>query len=294
MRSGFVSIIGRPNVGKSTLLNSIIGRKLAITSSKPQTTRNVIQGIYHDEDTQIVFVDTPGIHKPVHKLGRYLNKQTYYSIQDVDIVLLVMDVTEKLGRGDLFVIDRLKEIQKPVILLLNKIDCIKKDDILVKIAEYKDLYNFVEIIPISALKEDNIEHLIEVLKQYLPDHIKYYSDDQITNVSDQFLVTETIREKVLELTEDEIPYSVTVLIDELKEEPKNVEIYASIIVDRDNLKKILIGKQGSMIKEIGTRARHDLEVLYNKKVYLELFVKVLKNWRDKEKLLDEFGFKNFE
>jgi len=294
MRSGFVSIIGRPNVGKSTLLNSLIGRKIAIISSKPQTTRNVIQGIYHDEDTQIVFVDTPGIHKPVHKLGKYLNKQTYSSIHDVDVLLLLMDVTEPLGRGDLFVIDRLKEVDKPVILLLNKIDRIKKEEILAKIAEYKDLYNFAEIIPVSALKDDNIPHLIEVLKTYLPDQIKYYNDDQITNVSDQFLVTETIREKVLQLTEDEIPHSVTVAVDELKEEKDQVEIYASIIVDRENLKKILIGKQGSMIKEIGTRARHDLEILYNKKVYLELFVKVIKNWRDKEKMLDEFGFKNFE
>lgn len=293
MKSGFVSLVGRPNVGKSTLLNSIIGKKVAITSNKPQTTRNIIEGIYNDKDTQIVFVDTPGIHKPKYKLGKYLNKQAYYSINDVDIVVLLVDGSEELGKGDLYIIEKLKEINKPVILVINKIDKIKKEDILLKIAEYKDLYPFKEIVPLSALKKDNIKTLVDVLTKYLPDNIKYFDDDTYTNKQLEFLVSEIVREKVFNLTKEEVPHSVTCVVEQIKKEKNNYSINVAIVVDRDSLKKIIIGKQGNMIKEIGIEARKDLEELLENKVYLELFVKTIKDWRDKEKYLQEFGFKDF-
>ena len=293
MKSGFVALVGRPNVGKSTLLNSIVGKKVAITSNKPQTTRNIIEGIYNDKDTQIVFVDTPGIHKPKYKLGKYLNKQAYYSINDVDIVVLLVDGSEELGKGDLYIIEKLKEINKPVILVINKIDKIKKEDILLKIAEYKDLYPFKEIVPLSALKKDNIKTLVDVLTKYLPDNIKYFDDDTYTNKQLEFLVSEIVREKVFNLTKEEVPHSVTCVVEQIKKEKNNYSINVAIIVDRDSLKKIIIGKQGNMIKEIGIEARKDLEELLENKVYLELFVKTIKDWRDKEKYLQEFGFKDF-
>ena len=294
MKSGFVSLIGRPNVGKSTLLNSIIGKKVAITSNKPQTTRNIIQGIYNDSDTQIVFVDTPGIHKPKYKLGNYLNKQAYYSIGDVDVILFLVDVTEELGKGDLFVLEKLKQENKPVILILNKIDRIKKEDILLKIAQYKDLYPFKEIIPLSALKSDNVDTLINVLKEYLPDNVKYFMDDEYTNQRTEFLISEIVREKVFNKTEEEVPHSVTCVVEQMKKDKDKLILNVAIIVDRDSLKKIIIGKQGSKIKEIGIESRIELEKLLDKKIYLELFVRTIKNWRDKEKYLQEFGFKDFE
>ena len=293
MKSGFIGLVGRPNVGKSTLLNSIIGRKVAITSNKPQTTRNNIQGIYTDGDYQMVFVDTPGIHKPKHKLGKVLNKQAFFSINDVDIILFLVDITEKLGPGDKFVIEMFKEINKPVILILNKIDKLPKEEILIKIDEYKDLYNFDEIVPVSALKRENVNHLIDVLKKYLPDTIRYFDDNTITNVDVTFMISEYIREKVLELTNEEVPHSTTCIVENIEEDNNTIIINASIIVDRDNLKKIIIGKNGSMIKEIGIRARKDIEELLNKKVYLDLFVKVIPKWRDKDKILNEIGFKDF-
>ena len=293
MKSGFVSIIGRPNVGKSTLLNSIVKKRVAITSDKPQTTRNMIQGIYNDDDTQIVFVDTPGIHKPQNKLGKVLNKQAYYVINDVDIVVLVVDITEKIGTGDKFVIDVLKNIVKPVLLVINKIDKLPREEILKKIDEYQKLYDFSEIVPVSARKKDNVDRLIEVLKKYLPDSIKYFDDDTVTSSSPSFIVSEFIREKVLDLTKEEVPHSVTCIIDEMYEEDNILNITASIVVDRENLKKIIIGKQGSKIKEIGIRARKDIEDYFDKKVYLELFVKVVPKWRDKEKFLNIIGYKDF-
>lgn len=293
MKSGFIGLVGRPNVGKSTLLNSIIGRKVAITSNKPQTTRNNIQGIYTDGEYQMVFVDTPGIHKPKHKLGKVLNKQAFFSINDVDIILFLVDITEKLGPGDKFVIEMFKEIDKPVILILNKIDKLPKEEILIKIDEYKDLYNFDEIVPVSALKRENVSHLIDVLKKYLPDTIKYFDDNTVTNVDVTFMISEYIREKVLELTNEEVPHSTTCIVENIEEDNNAIIINASIIVDRDNLKKIIIGKNGSMIKEIGIRARKDIEELLNKKVYLDLFVKVIPKWRDKDRILNEIGFKDF-
>lgn len=294
MRSGFVSFVGRPNVGKSTLLNSILGKRVAITSDKPQTTRNMIQGIYNDKDTQIVFVDTPGIHKPKSKLGRVLNKQAYFTINDVDIVIMVVDIAEKIGTGDKFVIDILKNIEdKPVFLVINKIDKLPKEEILKKIDEYQKLYDFAEIIPVSARKKDNTDRLLEVIKNYLPDNIKYFDDTTITSSSPSFIISEFVREKVLDLTSEEVPYAVTVVVDSLEEDERTMSISATVVVDRENLKKIIIGKNGSMIKEIGIRSRKEIETYFNKRVYLELFVKVVPKWRDKEKFLNMIGYKDF-
>lgn len=290
MKSGFVGLIGRPNVGKSTLMNSILDKKIAITSNKPQTTRNIIQGIYNEEDTQIIFVDTPGIHKPKSKLGKFLNEEAYFSINDVDVILFIVDVKEDLGKGDLFIIDLFKEINTPIILVLNKIDKLPKEEILLKIDEYKDLYNFCEIVPVSALKKDNVDRLVTVIKKYLKDNIRYFPTDIYTSSPITFIISELIREKIFELTDEEIPHSVTTLIENIEETDEVVSINALIIVDRENLKKIIIGKQGSMIKEIGTKARIDIETLLGKKVYLELFVKVIPKWKDKEKYLKELGF----
>lgn len=293
MRSGFVSFVGRPNVGKSTLINQIVGSKIAIISDKPQTTRNIIQGIYNDDETQIVFVDTPGIHKPTHKLGQILNRGAYYSIEDVDVVCLLVDAKAGLGKGDKYVIERLKNINKPVILVINKIDGLSKDEIFLKINEYKDLYNFKEIVPISALKNKNVDELIKVIKEYLKDNIKYFDDSMITNRSMQFMIAETVREKILWLTKEEVPHSVTCVVEKIvKDKDKNI-INVAIIVDRDALKKIIIGKGGSMIKKIGTLARKDLEEILGTKVYLELYVKTIEKWRDREKYLTEFNFNDF-
>ena len=294
MKSGFVGLIGRPNVGKSTLINNIIGTKIAIISNKPQTTRNIIQGIYNDEDSQIVFVDTPGIHKPNHKLGQYLNKQAYYSIDDVDVIMMLTDVSETLGAGDKYVIEKLKEVNKPVILILNKIDKIPREKILTKIVEYKDLYNFSEIIPISALTSINVDDVIKTCKKYLPESVKFFDDDTITNKSNKFLISEMIREKIFLLTEEEVPHSTSCYIEKIEKSKNSLNIIATIVVDRDSLKRIIIGKQGAMIKKIGTMARYDIEQLLKKKVYLDLHVRTIEKWRDKEKYLSEFGYNEFE
>ncbi len=294
MKSGFVGLIGRPNVGKSTLINNIIGTKIAIISNKPQTTRNIIQGIYNDEDSQIVFVDTPGIHKPNHKLGQYLNKQAYYSIDDVDVIMMLTDVSEPLGAGDKYVIEKLKEVNKPVILILNKIDKIPREKILTKIVEYKDLYNFSEIIPISALISINVDDVIKTCKKYLPESVKFFDDDTITNKSNKFLISEMIREKIFLLTEEEVPHSTSCYIEKIEKSKNSLNIIATIVVDRDSLKRIIIGKQGAMIKKIGMMARYDIEQLLKKKVYLDLHVRTIEKWRDKEKYLSEFGYNEFE
>lgn len=294
MKSGFVSVIGRPNVGKSTLINSIIGKKIAITSDKPQTTRNIIQGIYTKDDTQIIFVDTPGIHKPNHKLGKYLNRQTYDNIEGVDVILFLVAANEKLGPGDKFILEKLKEINTPVILVINKIDKLTHEEILKKILEYKDLYDFKEIVPISGLKKKNIDELLKTIKKYLTDNVMYYGENEITNRSLEFMMSEIIREKVFLLTHEEVPHSVTCTIDVVETAKTSMTIHASIIVDRDSLKRIIIGAKGSMIKNIGTKARIDLEELLEKKVYLDLRVKTIKKWRDKEEYLQEFGYDDFE
>ena len=294
MKSGFVSIIGRPNTGKSTLLNTILDNHIAIVSNVAGTTRNTVQGVYNDEDTQIVFVDTPGIHKPKDKLGKYLNRQSYSSLKETDVILFVIDASTGVGTGDKFIIEALKNVDVPVILVLNKIDKLTEEGIISAIRDYKDLYDFSEIIPISAQKNDNIERLIKLIKNYLTDNIIYYDDDTITNTSMNFMVGELVREKILNLTNDEIPHSITCATTYFKDKGSIVEIFVDIIIDRDSLKKIIIGKQGSMLKNIGILARKDIEKLLGKQVYLELFVKTIKNWRDKEKYLKELGFKENE
>lgn len=296
MKSGFVSLIGRPNVGKSTLLNTILNDKISIISSKPQTTRNLIQGIYNENDTQIVFVDTPGIHKPTHKLGTRLNSQSYYSMHDVDIVLFLIDGSETYGPGDAHIIEILKELDKTVILVINKIDKLTDDDLLLKIDEYRNYFDFTEIVPVSAKNNDNVCRLINIIKSYLPDSVKYFPNNEKTNATEEFRICEIVREKILELTNDEVPYSITCILKDIVKEKNIFKIAVDIIIDRDSLKKIIIGKKGAMLKEIGIRARTDLEKIFNKDVYLELYVKTLKKWRDKDKLLDELGFnkENFE
>lgn len=294
MKSGFVSFVGRPNVGKSTLLNTIIGKKVAIATNKPQTTRNLIQGIYNDPDSQIVFVDTPGIHKPNNKLGSVLNRQAYYTFDEVDIVVLLVDGSEQLGTGDKFVIERLKEVKQPVILVINKIDKLSKEQIYLKIKEYSELYDFKEIIPLSAMKNSNVKELIKVLKEYLPVGEQMFDEELYTNSSECFMISEMIREKVFNLTEQEVPHSLTCVVEEMKFNRNSVSIIASIIVDRDSLKKIIIGARGSKIKQIGIEARKDIENLLGKKVFLELYVRTIEKWRDKEKYLMEFGYYDFE
>ena len=294
MKSGFVSIVGRPNVGKSTLLNTIMERKIAITSNKAQTTRNNIMAVYHDEDSQIVFFDTPGIHKPKHNLGKALNSKAYYSIEDSDVIVLVVDIKEKLGTGDKFVIDKLKSVSKPVILLLNKIDTVSKDIIMRKISEYKDLYDFKEIIPVSVINKKDVDILIKEIKKYLTDDIKYYDDDYITDKNTEFFISEYVREKILNNTNDEVPHAITCLTENIKKGRDAYEIDVLIIVERENLKKIIVGHQGDMIKKIGIESRKDIEELMGKKVYLNLFVKTVNKWRDKDRYLTEFGYKNNE
>ncbi len=294
MKSGFVSIIGRPNTGKSTMLNTILGTHVAIVSNVAGTTRNTVQGVYNDDETQIVFVDTPGIHKPKDKLGKYLNRQSYNSLSETDVILFTADATTAPGKGDKFIIDTLKNIEVPVILILNKIDKLDDNGIINAIRAYKDLYDFTEIIPISALKNDNIERLIKVIKGYLTDDVIYYDDGTITNTSIYFMASELVREKLLNLTDEEVPHSITCATSHYKDNGNIVDIYVDIIIDRDSLKKIIIGKQGTMLKQIGSLARKDIEALLGKQVYLELYVKTIKNWRDKEKYLKELGFKDNE
>lgn len=293
MKSGFISIVGRPNTGKSTLLNTILKSHIAIVSNVAGTTRNAIQGVYNDEDTQIIFVDTPGIHKPQDQLGKYLNKQTYESLEDIDAILFVVDASAPVGKGDKFITQAFRNIETPVILVLNKIDKLNDEQILNAIKSYKDLYDFADIIPISALKDDNIKRLIKIVKGYLKDEIKYYDDGTITNTSLEFMLGELVREKVLNLTEEEVPHSVTCAVTKLVDKGNLMEVYVDIIIERNNLKKIIIGSGGSMLKNIGTLARKDMEQLLGKQVYLELYVKTIKNWRDKERYLQELGFKDF-
>ncbi|HIS11783.1 MAG TPA: GTPase Era [Candidatus Onthocola stercoravium] len=290
MRSGFVSIIGRPNVGKSTLVNAIINKKIAITSDVSGTTRNIIQGIYNEPGYQIVFVDTPGIHKPINRLGKVLNKQALSLTKDVDLILFVVDVAAGIGRGDMFILEMLKSSDIPVILVLNKIDQINNAKLLKIIDEYKDIYPFVEIVPTSGLTHDNITRLIDVIKKYLKDEVQYFPEDYYTSSSLKFMVSEIVREKLLQVTEEEIPHSITCYTTLYEEHKDIINIVVDIIVDRDSIKKIIIGKNGSRLKQVGTIARMEIEELVGKKVYLELFVKAIKNWKEKEKYLVELGF----
>jgi GTP-binding protein Era len=295
-KSGFVSIIGRPNVGKSTFLNRVIGQKIAIMSDKPQTTRNKIQGVYTQDDAQIVFIDTPGIHKPKHKLGDFMMKVAQNTLKEVDLILFMINAKEGLGRGDEFIIEKLKDTSTPVYLVINKIDEVHPDELLPIMETYKSLFNFKEIIPISALQGNNVETLLEQIKQFLPEGPQYYPADQVTDHPERFIVSELIREKVLYLTREEVPHSIAVAIDSMKKRERGdiVDIQATIVVERDSQKGIVIGKQGKVLKEVGQKARMDIEALLGSKVFLELWVKVQKDWRNKQSQLRDFGFNEDE
>ena len=294
-KSGFISIIGRPNVGKSTFLNRVIGEKIAIMSDKAQTTRNTIQGVLTNEDAQIVFIDTPGIHKPKHKLGDFMVKIATNTLNEVDAILFMIDAVEGYGRGDQYIIDRLQEINKPVYLIINKIDQVHPDELLEIIVQYKDKYDFTEIVPISALEGNNVDRLISVLKEQLSEGPKYYPDDQITDHPERFIISELIREKALQLTKEEVPHSIAVVVDKIEQEPnEKIQVHASIIIERNSQKGIIIGKQGSMLKRIGSMARRDIEKLLGTKIYLDLWVKVQKDWRNRDRYLHEYGYNQEE
>ena len=295
MKCGFVSIVGRPNVGKSTLLNSLLETKLAITSNVSGTTRNIIQGIYNDKDSQIIFLDTPGIHKPIHKLENLLNKKAYDKTDGVDVILFMVDIAKGFGKGDKFILDKIKDKDIPIFLLLNKVDVVKdKEKLLKDIDNLKDLAPFKEIIPLSASKKSNLDVLLSCIKENLDNTERIYDEDELTNVSTRFIMAEFVREKILELTKDEIPHTVSCYVENFKEDKECVHIQVLIVVERDNIKKIIIGKNGSLLKEIGTKARLDMEKFLGKKVYLETYVKTLKNWRDEEKYFLELGLKDDE
>lgn len=293
IKTGFITLIGRPNAGKSTLLNNILEQKIAIMSNKPQTTRNIINGIYTDENSQIVFIDTPGIHKPKHKLGDYMMKLANGALSESEIIYLIISADEKFGSGDQRIINIVKKLNVPTFLILNKIDLIKKDDIFKIIDFYKKLYDFKEIIPISALKSINVNKLINLTKKYLPESVKMYPDDIITDSPEYFLISEFIREKVLLLTSEEIPHSVSVVIDKIeKEDNYKKHIMATIVVERKSQKGIIIGKQGNLIKKIGKLARKDIEELLQEKIFLELWVKVIKEWRNSSHNIRELGYRD--
>lgn len=294
-RSGFVAIIGRPNVGKSTLLNRIIGQKIAIMSDKAQTTRNKIQGVYTTDDSQIVFIDTPGIHKPKHKLGDFMVEAAYSALREVDAVLLLVSADQKRGPGDNFIIERLKNVEAPVFLIINKIDTIHPDALFEIIEDYQALMPFAEIMPISATEGNNVPKLLETLETYLEEGPQYYPADQVTDHPEYFVVSELIREKVLHLTHEEVPHSVAVVVEDMsRDEYDKIHVRANIIVERTSQKGIIIGKGGKMLKNIGIKARKDIENLLGDHVYLELWVKVEKNWRDKQRQLQSFGYREMD
>ncbi|MDA8100260.1 MAG: GTPase Era [Nitrospiraceae bacterium] len=287
-RSGFIAIIGRPNVGKSTLLNCLLGEKVSIVSNKPQTTRNRIRGIVNLPSSQIVFIDTPGIHKPIHRMNEVMVETAIRTYGEVDVIMLVVEATERPGAGDKFIIDSLKDVKTPVFLLINKVDLVPKERLLPLLQECSSLYPFAEIIPVSGLKKD-LGGLLAAIEKRLPEGPKYFPDDQLTDQPERFVVAEIVREKVFELTKDEIPYSSAVVIEQMKEEPELTRIHATIYVERDSQKGIVIGKNGAMLKEIGTRARLDAEKLLGVKVFLQLWVKVKKGWREDDGMLKNIG-----
>ncbi|TVY09646.1 GTPase Era [Paenibacillus cremeus] len=292
-KSGFVAIIGRPNVGKSTLMNQVIGQKIAIMSDKPQTTRNKIHGVYTTADSQIVFLDTPGIHKPQSKLGDYMMKAAEGALSEVDAILFLVDVVEGIGGGDRYIIENLKKVNTPVILVMNKIDQVHPEALLPVIVAYKDLYPFAEIVPISAMHGNNVNTLLEQIAKYLPEGPQYYPADQVTDHPEQFVCAEMIREKILHQTREEIPHSIAVAIEDMKvQENGVVHISAVIYVERDSQKGIIIGKKGALLKEVGRLARKDIEALLGSKTFLELWVKVKKDWRNQERVLKDLGFRH--
>lgn len=290
-KSGFVSLVGRPNVGKSTLLNRLVGQKVAIMSDKAQTTRNKIQGVLTTDTEQIVFIDTPGIHKPKHRLGDFMVQTALSTFNEVDVVLFLVNVTEKRGPGDNFVIEKLKHVKSPVFLVLNKIDKVHPDELLPIIEDYSKQLEFAEIVPISAIEGNNVDHLLETIHKYISEGPQYYPEDQISDHPEYFIVSELIREKVLERTREEIPHSVAVVVESMKrEDNEKVLVNATIIVERKSQKGIIIGKQGKMLKDIGMNARKDIERLLGDKIYLDLWVKVQSDWRDKQSNLKDYGY----
>lgn len=292
--SGFVSIVGRPNVGKSTLLNNVVGEKIAITSDKAQTTRNQIQGIYTTDKEQIVFIDTPGIHKPKHELGRFMVRTALSTLNEVDIVLFMVNVSEKMGPGDRFIMEKLKNTSTPVFLVLNQIDLVHPDELLPIIEAYQNEMDFAEIIPVSAINGNNVDRLLDVISSYLEEGPQYYPTEQVSDHPEYFIVSEFVREKILELTREEIPHSVAVITESMErtDDDDMIDIRVVINVERNSQKGIIIGKGGKMLKEVGIKARKDIERLLGSRVYLELFVKVENDWRDTPRDLSRFGYKN--
>ncbi|SJZ72734.1 GTP-binding protein Era [Pilibacter termitis] len=292
-KSGFVAIIGRPNVGKSTFLNRVVGQKIAIMSDKAQTTRNKIQGVVTGENSQIVFIDTPGIHKPRTALGDFMVQAAYSALGEVDAVLFMVPADQKRGKGDDMILERLKKVNSPVYLIVNKIDKVHPDELLTFIEDFSSQMEFKEIIPISATEGNNVEHLMETLIAQLPEGPQYFPEDAVTDHPERFIVSEMVREKVLKLTREEVPHAVAVVVDQMKREDEfgKIHIQATIVIERDSQKGIIIGKGGSMLKKIGSMARRDIELMLGEKVYLELWVKVQKDWRDKQIYLQDYGYK---
>lgn len=291
-KSGFVTIIGRPNVGKSTLLNSIMGEKLSIVSSKPQTTRNNIKTILTKEEYQIIFVDTPGMHKPRHKLGEYMVKIAQDTLKEVDLILFLTNPDEEIGRGDQFILEQLRNLDIPVILVLNKIDENTEERVAKTLKSYSEFFSFTEIIPISAIKNKNVDKLLEIMVKHLPEGPKFYPEDMITDQQERFIISETIREKALRLLSQEIPHGIAVDIITMKKDEKNIyNIEATLLCEKDSHKGIIIGKGGEMLKRISTYARQDMEKFLGTKVYLKLWVKVKKEWRDNTSVLRDLGYK---
>ena len=289
-KSGFVTLIGRPNVGKSTLMNYLIGQKIAITSNKPQTTRNRIQTVLTTEEGQIVFVDTPGIHKAKNKLGEYMVNVAEHTLNEVDVVMWLVEPTTFIGAGEQHIASQLKKVQTPVILVINKIDSVKPEEVLASIAAYKDLYDFAEIVPVSARNGNNTDELLKVIMKYLPYGPQFYDEDTITDQPERQIVAEIIREKALHSLNEEIPHGIAVAIDQMKMRNKVMHIDATIICERDSHKGIIIGKQGNMLKKIGSTARFEIERQLEMKVNLQLWVKVRKDWRDSELLMKNYGY----
>lgn len=290
-KSGFIAVIGRPNVGKSTLINQLIGQKIAIMSDKPQTTRTRILCILTQPDAQVILLDTPGVHKPLSKLGEYMDRSITNTLKEVDAIFFVVDVTEKPGPGERFIMERLEKTKKPVILVLNKIDLVTKEALLPIIAAYSKGRDFAAVVPISALGEENLDALLSEAKKHLPEGPAYYPEDMVTDQPERLIAAELVREKVLSLTRDEVPHSIAVDVDEMTTRPKgDIYIRATIYVERDSQKGIVIGHKGAMLKEIGQLARPDIEMMLGGKVYLDLWVKVRKDWRNRDAILKSLGF----
>ena len=293
-KSGFVTLIGRPNVGKSTLMNYLIGQKIAITSNKPQTTRNRIQTVLTTEEGQIIFVDTPGIHKAKNKLGEYMVNVAERTLNEVDAVLWLVEPTTFIGAGEKHIADQLKKVTTPVILVINKVDSVKKEEVLASIAAYQDIYDFAAIVPVSARSGENTKELLKVVYQYLPYGPQFYDEDTITDQPERQIVAELIREKALHCLNEEIPHGIAVVIDSMKKKGKVMHIDATIICERDSHKGIIIGKQGSMLKKIGSTARYEIEKMLDMQANMKLWVKVKKDWRDSDFLVKNFGYREDE